>query len=76
MDTIANIISSVPEPLATAILTATITGIVIFILQKRIENSFAEKLETFRTIPAPIWRHPSARNNFASVGRPPPPNRM
>ena len=45
MDTIARI----PEPLATAILTAVFTGLVIFFLQKKIESSFAKKLDTFRT---------------------------
>jgi hypothetical protein len=49
MDIIANIINTVPEPLATAILTATFTGIIILYLQKRIENSFAEKLEEYKT---------------------------
>ena len=48
MDTIAAIINSLPEPLATAILTATFTGLVIFFLQKRVENSFAKKLEEFK----------------------------
>lgn len=57
MDTIATIINSIPEPLATAI----ITGIVIFFLQKRMENSFAEKLETFKTnLQSSLFEHQTA----------------
>jgi len=48
MNIIATIINSVPEPLATALLTAMFTGIMVFFLQKRIEHSFAEKMEQFK----------------------------
>jgi hypothetical protein len=49
MDIITTIINSIPEPLATAILTALFTGIVVFLLQKRIENSFAQSLHEYQT---------------------------
>lgn len=48
MDVINAIINSVPEPLATAILTAAFTGVIVFLFQKRIENSFARKLEDYK----------------------------
>jgi hypothetical protein len=38
MDTFATIINSIPGLVATAILTATFTGIVIFFLQQRTDN--------------------------------------
>lgn len=37
------------EILATAILTAVFTGLLLFYFQRRIENSFAEKIEQFKT---------------------------
>jgi hypothetical protein len=42
------IINAVPEPLATGIITATFTGLLLFYFKTRIENSFAEKLEQFK----------------------------
>src|SRR5687767_2658400 len=45
MDTfIASIVNALPE----AIVTAIITGTFVFLIQKRIENSYNEKLEKFK----------------------------
>jgi len=44
-----NVINSLPESFATAILTAAFTGVLLFYFRKRIENSFGEKMEAFRT---------------------------
>ncbi len=43
-----DIINSIPESLATAILTATFTGLLLLYFKNRIESSFARKLEEFR----------------------------
>jgi len=41
-------INSIPESVATAILTAAFTGVIVFFLQKRIESSFGEKMEALK----------------------------
>jgi len=43
------VINSIPEALATAILTAVFTGLLLFYFQKRTENSFAKSLFEYQT---------------------------
>jgi hypothetical protein len=44
-----DVINSIPESLATAILTASFTGLLLLYFQKRIENSFAKSLLEHQT---------------------------
>jgi len=49
MENWITIINALPESLATGIITAIITGLLLFYFQRRIESSFAEKMEQFKT---------------------------
>jgi hypothetical protein len=48
MNNAVNFLDFIPVSLATAIFTTTFTGIVVYFLQKRIENKFARSLFEFQ----------------------------
>lgn len=50
MNFISNLIASIPEPLAIAILTATFTGLIIYFLQKRMERTLTREMKEFEAM--------------------------